>query len=206
MKQRPESAAAGKGCAVWLWDLAQGGGSIEQSAEEVSMRTLVVYESMYGNTHAIAEAIADGIRQGSEVRVVRVAEATNALAQWADLLVVGGPTHAHGMTSAGTRENARIAARKPDASLKLDAAAGPGLRDWLESLDKGTGKQAVAFDTRIKGPAILTGRASSGIAKALREHGYAIKSAPESFLVDMKSKLVGGELERAKAWGSQIAV
>lgn len=170
------------------------------------MRTLVVYESMYGNTHTIAEAIADGIRASSEVKVVPVAQATAELAHWADLLVVGGPTHAHGMTSSGSRTSARTATEKPDAALKLDKDAGPGVRDWLDALESGDGKPAAAFDTRIKGPAILTGRASSGIAKSLRQHGFALKSEPESFLVDLHTELVAGEIDRAKAWGTRLAI
>jgi menaquinone-dependent protoporphyrinogen IX oxidase len=40
------------------------------------MRALVVYESMYGNTHRIAEAITRGLRSAYAVRVVSVAGAT----------------------------------------------------------------------------------------------------------------------------------
>jgi len=54
------------------------------------MRALVVYESMYGNTHVVASNIADGLRADYEVTLVPVAEATPALVAGADLLVVGG--------------------------------------------------------------------------------------------------------------------
>ena len=58
------------------------------------MRALVVYESMYGNTHVIAGNIADGLRATYEVTVIPVAEATAELAAGADLLVAGAPTTA----------------------------------------------------------------------------------------------------------------
>ncbi len=60
------------------------------------MRALVVYESMYGNTHTIADSIADGLRATHEVAVVTAAEATGQLVAEADLLIVGGPTHMYG--------------------------------------------------------------------------------------------------------------
>jgi flavodoxin len=64
------------------------------------MRALVVYESMYGNTHVVASNIADGLRATHEVTLVPVADATADLVAEADLLVVGAPTHVHGLSTA----------------------------------------------------------------------------------------------------------
>ena len=87
----------------------------------------------------------------------------------ADLLVVGGPTHFHGMSRTGTRKGAVATARNPKNDLVLDHdAQGPGVRDWLESLGHGHTKVA-AFDTRFKGPAVLRGRASKVMSRRLRE-------------------------------------
>ena len=61
------------------------------------MRALVVYESMYGNTHVIASNIEDGLRATHEVTLVPVTAATAELVSHADLLVVGAPTHMHGL-------------------------------------------------------------------------------------------------------------
>jgi menaquinone-dependent protoporphyrinogen IX oxidase len=74
------------------------------------MRALVVYESMYGNTREIASNIADGFRVGYEVTLVPVARATAELVAGADLLVVGAPTHRHGLSSAASRQQAAQAA------------------------------------------------------------------------------------------------
>ena len=60
------------------------------------MRALVVYESMYGNTHVVAGNIADGLRATYEVTLVPVAEVTAELVAGTDLLVAGTPTHMHG--------------------------------------------------------------------------------------------------------------
>ena len=64
------------------------------------MRVLVVYESMYGNTHVVASNIADGLRGTYEVTLVPVALVTADLIAEANLLVVGAPTHMHGLSTA----------------------------------------------------------------------------------------------------------
>src|SRR5260370_42096403 len=102
------------------------------------MRALVVYESMYGNTHVVASNIADGLRTDYEVRMVPVAEATPALVAEADLLVVGGPTHLRGLSSAMTRRMAAEAAARDGSGLRLDPdARRPRLRDGLKGLRGG---------------------------------------------------------------------
>lgn len=169
------------------------------------MRALVVYESMFGNTHEVAESIAVGLREWYEVRVVPVAEATVAHLAEADLVVVGGPTHAHGLSTDRSRHAAQEQAGK-DAALDLDVAAdGPGIREWLVEIGQVDGINAAAFDTRVDGPALLTGRASKTIARHLERHGFAIVADPISFLVDRHNHLVPGEPERAAGWGSLLA-
>ncbi len=91
------------------------------------------------------------------------------------------------------------------ATLHLEPEAEAlGIRDWLASLPKESGKAAVAFDTRIKAPSIVTGRASVGIAKALRGHGFELVTEPESFLVTSHNELIEGELERAREWAESL--
>lgn len=61
--------------------------------------------------------------------------------------------------------------------------------------------RAAAFDTRLKEPVAMTGRASRGIAKALARHGCTMAQPPMSFLVDKRSHPLPGERERARDWG-----
>lgn len=167
------------------------------------MRAAVVYESMYGNTRTIAEAIAAGL--GADVIAVPVREATPALLADVDLLVVGGPTHVHGMSRATTRRAAIEATKKPENSLVLEPGVDEsGLREWFASLPTLTCR-AAAFDTRINVPAVVSGRAPKRIARLLRHHGAGLATKPESFLVDKQSKLLDGEQARARAWGEQVA-
>lgn len=169
------------------------------------MHTLVVYESMFGNTHLVAEAIAEGLRPSSEVTVVPVQEATRDLVASADLLVVGGPTHAHGMSRESSRASAAEQAGKPGSDLDLDEnAEGPGLREWFETVGA-LDLPAAAFDTRVKGPALLTGRASKGIAHRLDDLGCVLVAEPKSFLVDRGNHLLADESDHARNYGARLA-
>ena len=169
------------------------------------MRAVVVYESMYGNTRAVAEAIGEGLRPVLDVDVVPVGRAGSEVVEGAALLLVGGPTHAHGMTRRRTREAAAEAAGKQGSTLVLeDGADGPGVREWLASLGD-LNVLAAAFDTRVDWPAVLSGRASKGIERELQSHGAHLVVDPESFLVTKENSLDPGEADRAHRWGERLA-
>lgn len=167
------------------------------------MKVVVVYESLFGNTRDIAELVAQGLRASAEVVSVSVADVAGVALDDADLLVVGGPTHVHGMTSSFSRKGAQDDARKkglPEPSLEE-----AGLRDWLDGIDAGNGRRAATFDTRIGKPKLLTGSAAHKIAQRLRGHGYAIVGE-ESFIVeDTAGPLREGERDRALEWGRGLA-
>jgi hypothetical protein len=169
------------------------------------MRAVVVYESMYGNTHLVADAIGDGLTKAYEVDVVPVERADQQLLEHADLIVVGGPTHAHGMSRVATREAAAADAHKPGSDLTLDRdAEDPGLREWFTALPT-LHTKAAAFDTRVDLPAVLTGRASKGIARQLRRLGLDLVAEPESFLVTKQNQLAPDQTTRAWQWGERLA-
>jgi Flavodoxin domain len=166
------------------------------------MKALVVYESLYGNTAAIGEAIAESLRtHGLEVDARPVTKVPTAEAAEFDLLVVDGPTHAHGMSRASTR--------KPGAGDEKNTFAEPtvepGLRDWLSSLAAGAGRYAAAFDTRFDQSTLLTGSAARGIARRLEHHGFHLVAQPESFFVTSENRLAEGQTEHAAAWGTTLA-
>jgi len=168
------------------------------------MRALVVYESMYGNTHVVASNIADGLRYDYEVTLVPVAKATAELVAGADLLVVGAPTHMHGLSSAASRRKAGETAAREGSGRQMDRDAdGPGMRDWLKDLAHRNGLAAV-FDTRVNGVAVFTGRAGRPIAKLLKRHGYRLVAAPQSFLVNSQNTLLDGEASWARRWGMTL--
>jgi Flavodoxin len=166
------------------------------------MNALVVYESIYGNTRAIAEAVAEGLGGAT---VASVAGAPAELGE-TELLVVGGPTHMHGLATNRSRQMAAEGAHEDRGThVEADATEGPGLRGWLAALPERSGARAATFDTRLDKAPWFTGVASRGIAKRLRHLGYEIV-ASESFLVeDSEGPLEEGELDRARAWGERLA-
>lgn len=160
------------------------------------MRAFVVYESLFGNTARIAQAVVDGLTEHLDVEHHDVAE--GQLPNGVDLLVMGGPTHAFSMSRASTRQDA----------VNQGAGADPtiGLREWLEALPDGNGTLFAAFDTRVYIVRRLPGSAAKAAAKVARGRGYQSLTRPESFYVqDTPGPLLDGEVQRAEVWGAQLA-
>lgn len=162
------------------------------------MKALVVVESVFGNTRAVAVAVARGLSGSGEVETVAVGDAAQCRPD-VDLLVVGGPTHAFGLTSATSRRNA------VDESGGAVADPGVGLREWLAGLAPGAGLACAAFDTRM-GWRWLPGSAAAKAARELDRRGYRAVDRPRTFWVEgMRGPLAEGELARAQRWGADLA-
>lgn len=153
------------------------------------MFALVVYDSLYGNTDAIAHAIGEGLGGGARVGVMNYRDVSPRDVERADILVVGCPTHAFRPT--------------------------PEIVAFIDALPPLAGKSVAAFDTRIAAadaPAVLrwimsfAGYAADVIARKLREKGGAVSGEPDGFIVMGKEgPLKSGEAERAAAWARSIA-
>lgn len=141
------------------------------------MKTLVVYDSTFGNTEKVARAIASAIP--GTVKVSRVGQASADDLGGADLLVVGSPT-------VGGR------ATKPMQEFveRIPTAAAEHLR-------------LAAFDTRITMKfAQVFGHAAPRMADSLTRKGSSLALPPEGFIVRGRNgPLAEGELERAADWG-----
>jgi len=160
------------------------------------MKAVVVYESHWGNTEAVARAVAEGIGGGTQA--LNTDEATASALAGADLIVAGGPVIAFSLGREGSRKQIAQdvkAPRPPDVSHPL-------LRTWLEELPGGHGWGA-AFETRIWwSPRGATGTIESMLTKA----GYPRLTKGERFIVaGGYGPLRDGELERARAWGAALA-
>ena len=161
-------------------------------------RALVVFESMFGNTEVIARAVAEGLADKVPVRVVRAGPDV-VLEDDVELLVVGGPTHAFGMTRPATRDSAG----QQGASSAL--AKGTGVREWLDGIGSATCRVAT-FDTRVhkKG---LPGSAARGAEKKLGRAGARVLAPATSFWVtSTQGPLLPGEEDRARQWGNELGL
>ena len=157
------------------------------------MKSAVVYDSAFGNTAAIAKAVAEGLgEQGDQVTLFYVKEAKPELLQDLTILAVGSPTQKF--------------------------SPPPGINSWLGSLPRHslTGVQAAAFDTRFTKEKIqenkvlaffvsLFGYAARPISRTLLRKGASTVLPPEGFFVgDLEGPLLEDELDRAREWGRQL--
>ena len=98
------------------------------------MKAVVIYESLWGNTAAIARAIAEGI--GPQARALNTAEASSEMITDADLIVAGSPVLAFRLPDEKIRQSigadSAHAHRPPDLSH-------PSMRSWLAALPRGHG-------------------------------------------------------------------
>lgn len=153
------------------------------------MKTIVIYDSLFGNTKAIAEAVGKAL--GPDAVVENVRDVIPASLQGTDLLIVGSPTHGG----------------RPSEATK----------NFLKSILSGSLKETrvAAFDTRgsiedqgafVKRLVNFLGYAAKHILKTLQEKGGAAIAEPEGFIVQGKEgPLKEGELERAAAWAQELS-
>jgi hypothetical protein len=161
---------------------------------------LVVVESMFGNTRAVADAIAEGLSTEMNVSVVTVADAPGVIRYDVDLLVVGGPTHVFGMSRANTRKAAG------DQGAQPVGGTATGIREWIGGVTSDAAAlPAAVFDTRVKTRGI-PGSAARGAERALQKRGFASAVPPRTFYVSgTPGPLLPGELDNARSWGGQLA-
>lgn len=159
------------------------------------MKAVVVYESHWGNTGAIAREIAEGL--GSGARALTTSEASEAALADVDLIVAGAPLMGFTLPTDAMRRSMVTT----DAPIPPDTSQ-PSMRSWLAGLGAGHGRSA-AFETRIRWS---PGGATSTIERGLEKAGYPPAAKAAKFVVTGKyGPLKDGERERARAWGAELA-
>jgi flavodoxin len=155
------------------------------------MKTIIVYDTFFGNTEQIAFAVRDALNSNGGAETLRVGDARPQQLTGLDYLIVGSPTR-------GFRPS------KPISGLLKSIPAG-GL----------SGVKVASFDTRMSTadvkPGILGfmvnlfGYAAKPIADALVKKGGELVVPPEGFYVEgSEGPLKEGELERAATWAKLI--
>lgn len=138
------------------------------------MNTLIIYDSLYGNTELLARTIGEAVT--GDLEVARVGDTNLSGLGSFGLVIVGSPTQGGRPTQA--------------------------MQEYLNRLPPLAGARVAAFDTRLTNRWVrVFGFAASKIAASLKAHDGTLVAEAEGFFVEGKEgPLAKGELERAKAW------
>jgi flavodoxin len=159
------------------------------------MKTLILYDSVYGNTEKIALAISNALGSQEDVSITKVSDAKPDQFAGLNLLIVGAPTQRFRTTAAMNDLLKMI----PQNSLKGAKVAAFDTRLTVNEINK---TPILAFFVKMFG---VNAYAARLIANRLRKKGGEFVGSPEGFFVEgMKGPLVEGELERAVNWARQI--
>ena len=142
------------------------------------MKTLIIYDSLYGNTERLARAIGEAVT--GDVEVARVADTNLSERGSFDLVIVGSPTQGSRPTQA--------------------------MQEYLGRLPSLGNVRVAAFDTRLTNKWVrVFGFAAGKVADGLKARGGILVVEPGGFFVEGKEgPLLEGELERARAWAQGI--
>ena len=155
------------------------------------MKVCVIYDSVFGNTEKVAQAMGATLEAQAEVSVLKVGEVSGEFWTGLDALIVGSPTRAFSPT--------------PATKKLLSGIPRQGLQ----------GVRVAAFDTRVDVQTVdsgflkfmvkLFGYAAEPLAAKLRAKGGQEALPPAGFIVGGTEGPLGeGELERAASWAGQI--
>ena len=156
------------------------------------MKALVVFDSVFGNTGKIAQAIGQALGSPEEVEVTRASDFKPKQLDGLTLLIVGSPTQKFSPTSATTSFLKSI----PTNGLREVKVAAFDTRFTESEIDR---IRVLAFFVKI------FGYAAKPIANRLEKKGGVLAIPPEGFYVgDTEGPLLEGELQRAAVWAKQI--
>ena len=160
------------------------------------MKTLILYESVYGNTEKIAQAIGNALGPQEDVRVLRASDARPDQFTGLSCLIVGAPTQRFRTTEGMSN----LLKALPANSLKGVKVAAFDTRLTVAEINK---TAVLAFFVKLFGSHAYAARF---ITDQLKKKGGKVAGSPEGFYVEgMKGPLVEGELDRAVNWARKIA-
>lgn len=153
------------------------------------LKVFIVYDSVFGNTAKIAEALIDGIGIQGEAKIIKAPEAVAPDLENIDLLMVGSPTHGGTFTEP--------------------------VKNFLNGIPKNSlqGMKAAAFDTGfsrdtqgafIKIIIDIFGFAAPKIAEELGAKGAVVIAAETFRVLDTEGPLENGEIDRARKWAGEL--
>lgn len=169
-----------------------------------TVKVVIVFESMFGNTERMASWVSDGLSDaGAHVTLVEVGNDVPDDFLGCDLLILAAPTHAMSLSRPQTRADA--VAKGADA-----VHAAIGIREWLSTIHENIGPtstrpQVAVFDSRVKKARHFPGSAARRTEKILTHEGFSVVDRTSFYVEDLVGPIVEGEQERARLWGRHLA-
>jgi len=169
-----------------------------------TVKVVIVFESMFGNTSALAGDVMAGLADaGADITLADVATAPRQVLLGCDLVVLAAPTHALTLSRPESRAEAVDKGADP-------AHAATGLREWLTtlaaSLPVTSSRPSIAvFDTRVRKARHLPGSAARSVARTLGKSGFAVVDRTSFYVEGITGPVTPGEHEQARAWGRGLA-
>lgn len=153
------------------------------------MKTLIIYDSLFGNTKKIAEAVRDVAGKNHKVKCLHVADVGVGDLKGVKILIIGTPTHGGWYTD--------------------------DIKKYLENVPQQalTGVKSIAFDTGVPYDALVGvkkwiaqkfGYASPRLAQKLKTLGADVIAAETFFVKGKEGPLQKGEIERARKWAKRL--
>ncbi|MFP4323623.1 MAG: flavodoxin family protein [Anaerolineales bacterium] len=157
------------------------------------MNAHVIYDSAYGNTAKIAQAIGAGLAAQHTVTVLHLNDAAPDDLATLDLLVLGSPTQALNYTEAMGEFLGRVGDLPGVPFATFDT------RISIEHLESRGTRWLMRY--------VLRRYAARPLANVLTQKGARQIAPPAGFFVtDTEGPLLDGELARATAWAEGLAV
>jgi len=156
------------------------------------VKALLIVESCFGSTRALAEETAAGLREGgAQADIVPASQASPAVPDDVSLLILAAPTHNRGLPTPSSRRSAQA---------KGGSLEEPGIREWLETATIPEGLRVLAIDT-VTQRNWISGSAAKRIAKMLGRRNVATRS----FVVaGGQGPLAEDEARAARTWGAGL--
>lgn len=162
--------------------------------------TLIVSESHFGNTVAVADAVAATLRAANVLTLVWMAhEAPLDIPEEIGLLLLVAPTHEGGLSTPATRKRAAGIGAK-------DSTDSRGVREWIVESVGGRDAHVVTLctvDAAHADPGEYS--AAEAAAELARERGFlAVERGPSFVVGGVAGPLAPGELRRARSWAVDL--
>ncbi len=155
------------------------------------MKTIVVYDSVFGNTKKVAETIGETIGDLGEVETIQINQLTLEKLKTAQLLIIGSPTRGFEPTKPVANSLKEI---KHQIYPDLKIAVFDTRMDIVKVNNK-----VLTFFVKFRGYAV------DSMEKIILKNGFTVFHPGMGFFVEeSEGPVTTGEFEKAQTWATSV--